>query len=214
MKLSTMKPMRVIALALVAAALLLALPLQAQKDFNQSEKETVEKYKRARTHFLKGGEHLKKGRMDKARKEAETALEIFPDYAEAHLLLAQLEYQDGRYENALKEVTTAKTDFTTFGKLYSYSYQEYLDRLRQQRDEKQEVINSMAAAVSQAKSNADRMRVESQVSKASPLPWSCLPNTITSTATSFSSSSATTRRWHSTRPRSRPTRATPTPTTT
>jgi tetratricopeptide (TPR) repeat protein len=166
MKLSTMKPMRVIALAMVAAALLLALPLQAQKDFNQSEKETVEKYKRARTHFLKGGEHLKKGRMDKARKEAETALEIFPDYAEAHLLLAQLEYQDGRYENALKEVTTAKTDFTTFGKLYSYSYQEYLDRLRQQRDEKQEVINSMAAAVSQAKSNADRMRVESQVSKA------------------------------------------------
>jgi tetratricopeptide (TPR) repeat protein len=166
MKLHTMKPMRVIALALVAAALLLALPLRAQKDFNQSEKETVEKYKRARTHFLKGGEHIKKGKMDKARKEAETALEIFPDYAEAHLLLAQLEYQDGRYENALKEVTTAKTDFNTFGKLYSYSYQEYLDRLREQRDEKQAYADALAATASAAKSNTDRMRIEAQVSKA------------------------------------------------
>ncbi len=166
MNLHAMKPMRVIALAIFAAALLLALPLRAQKDFNQAEKETVEKYKRARTHFLKGGELLKKGKTEKARKEAETALEIFPDYAEAHLLLAQLEYQDGGYETALQEVVTAKTDFTTFGKLYTFSYQEYLDRLRQQRDEKQEIINSMAAAMSQARSNADRMRYESQISRA------------------------------------------------
>lgn len=166
MKLHTMKPMPAIALAMVAAALLLALPLRAQKDFNQSEKETVEKYKRARTHFLKGGEHLKKEKMDKARKEAETALEIFPEYAEAHLLMAQLEYQEGRYENALKEVATAKTDFLAFGKLYSYSYQEYLDRLRQQRDQKQEVINSMGAGLAQAKSNAERLRIESQISRA------------------------------------------------
>jgi tetratricopeptide (TPR) repeat protein len=166
MKPITLKPMRVIALVFVAAALLLALPLRAQKDFNQAEKETVEKYKRARAHFLKGGEHLKKGKMDKARKEAETALEIFSDYAEAHLLMAQLEYQDGRYENALKEVTTAKTDFSTFGKLYTFSYQEYLDRLREQRDEKQEIVNTMAAAVSTARNNVEQQRIEAAVSKA------------------------------------------------
>jgi len=165
MKPITMKPMRVIVLAMVAAALLLALPLRAQKDFNQAEKETVEKYKRARTHFLKGGEHLKKGKIDKARKEAETALEIFPDYAEAHLLMAQLEYQDARFENALKEVMTAKTDFSTFGKLYTFSYQEYLDRLRQQRDEKQAYADALAATASAAKDNSERMRIEAQVSK-------------------------------------------------
>jgi tetratricopeptide (TPR) repeat protein len=104
--------------------------------------------------------------MEKARKEAETALEVFPDYAEAHLLLAQLEYQEGGYENALQEVVTAKADFTTFGKLYAFSYQEYLDRLRAQRDEKEEYINSLSAAASMAKTSTERMRFEGQVSMA------------------------------------------------
>lgn len=166
MKPITIKPMRAIALVFIAAALLLALPLRAQKDFNQAEKETVEKYKRARPHFLKGGEHLKKGKTDKARKEAEISLEIFPDYAEAHLLMAQLEYQDGRYENALKEVATAKTDFSTFGKLYTFTYQEYLDRLREQRNEKESNVNALAAAASAATSNTERQRIEAQVNKA------------------------------------------------
>ena len=150
----------------MAGALLLALPLAAQKDFNQAEKDTIEKYKRARVHFLKGGEYLKKGKLDKARKEAETGLEIFPRYAEARLLLAELAYQRGEYDGALRDIETAKNDFSAFSRLYTYTYQEYLDRLREQRDEKEKVLNMMAAALSNVKSNAERLRIESQVSMA------------------------------------------------
>ncbi len=152
--------------ASLAVILALVLPLAAQKDFNQDEKETIEKYKRARPHFLKGGEYLKKGKLEKAKKEAETGLEIFPRYAEARLLLAELDYQQGRYDEALEEIETAKTDFNSFSRLYTFSYQEYLDRLREQRDEKEEYINQLAAAASGAKNSTERMRIETQISNA------------------------------------------------
>ncbi len=152
--------------ALVAVGLLLALPLAAQKDFNQAEKETIEKYKRARPYFLKGGDYLKKGKLDKARKEAETSLQIFPEYAEAHLLMAEVGYQRGQYEEALQEIQTGKKDFAAFGKLYTFTYQEYLDRLREQRNEKEEYVNQLSTAVAEAKSNTDRQRIEAQISRA------------------------------------------------
>ena len=158
--------MLVAILALGIAGLLLALPLAAQKDFNQAEKEAIEKYKRARPYFLKGGEYLEKGKLDKARKEAETSLKIFPEYAEAHLLMAELGYQRGEYDEALQEIETAKRDFTAFSKLYTFTYQEYLDRLRDQRDDKESYINQLSVAASEAKSNADRQRIEAQISRA------------------------------------------------
>ena len=89
----TTKPIRSIGLALIVGALLLASPLAAQKNFNQDERETMEKYKRAKVHFIKGVEYLSKGKLEKVQKEADASLEIFPGYADAHLLLAQLQYQ-------------------------------------------------------------------------------------------------------------------------
>ncbi len=166
MKKIGMNTLRMATPALVAIGLLLTLPLAAQKDFNQSEKEAIEKYKRARPYFLKGGDYLKKGKLDKARKEAETSLQIFPEYAEAHLLMAEVGYQRGQYEEALKEIETGKKDFAAFGKLYTFTYQEYLDRLREQRDEKENYLNSLAAALSNAKSKTEQMRLEAQISKA------------------------------------------------
>ncbi len=166
MRNTTVKPAWAVALALVAGAFLLALPLAAQKNFNQEEKQTIEKYKRANVHFLKGAEYLKKGKFEKARKEADICLEIFPGYADAHLIIAQLQYQQGALDPALKEIETAKSEFTTFSKFYSYSYQEYLNRLRDERDQAESRINEMSNALSTATSSTEKMRLENQISKA------------------------------------------------
>ena len=163
-----MKPIGQIALRFFAAALLaaLAFSLAAQKDFNQKERETVEKYKRAKVHFLKSAEHLKKGKMEKARKEADVCLEIFPGYADAHLLVAQLQYQQGQYEAALKKIETAKSAFDTFNKFYAFSYQEYLTRLREERDRRDSQISELGQMMESAPSADEKRRLQDQIDKA------------------------------------------------
>ncbi|NTU48935.1 MAG: hypothetical protein HGA84_08040, partial [Syntrophobacteraceae bacterium] len=89
---------------------------------------------------LKAGAYLEKGKPDKARKEIATCLEILPEYAEALLLRAQLNYQEGALEPALKDVDAAKSNFTAFSKFFTYTYQDYLDRLRDDRD-RQETLS-------------------------------------------------------------------------
>ena len=121
----------------VSAVLLLATaaPLAAQKDFNQSEKATVEKFKRAKVHFDKGSAFLQKGKLDKAQKEAAASLEIFPDFSDGHLLLALIQYQQGNFEPALREIGTAEAGFAAISKFYAISYQDHFARLREQRNE-------------------------------------------------------------------------------
>lgn len=118
-----------------ALALALALPLAAQKDFNQSEKAAVENFKRAKVHFDKGVACLLKGQPAKARQEAETSLEIFPIFADGHLLLAMVQYQQGDYAAALEEIQTAKDGFGAISKFYAVSYQDHFSRLREQRNQ-------------------------------------------------------------------------------
>lgn len=158
--------LRMTTMALVAAGLLLALPLAAQKDFSQTEKETLAKYKQARAHFLKGGEFLKKSKLDKAEKEADVSLGILPRYADARLLKAEIAYQRGRYEEALTEVTIAKDDFVTVKDLYAFSYQDYLDRLRKQRDDLENYVKDMSTNVSDKGSSQGRNPAQAAINKA------------------------------------------------
>jgi tetratricopeptide (TPR) repeat protein len=118
-----------------ALLLALALPLAAQKDFNQSEKATIEKYKRAKVHYNKGIGYLQKGKLAKAQKEADASLEIYSDFADAHLLLALLQYQQGNFDLALKEIETAKSGFGAISDFYAISYQDHFVRLREQRNQ-------------------------------------------------------------------------------
>jgi tetratricopeptide (TPR) repeat protein len=144
-------------LVLLAGALLLAPRLAAQKNFNQEEKKIVEMNKRARPHLLKGGAYLEKGKLEKARKEIAACLEIFPEYADARLLLAQLNYQEGALEPALKEVESAKSNFTTFSKFFTYTYQDYLDRLREDRDNQVNLIHELERAILTASADQKRL---------------------------------------------------------
>ncbi len=115
--------------------LALALPLAAQKGFNQSEKAASEKFKRAQAHYNKGARYLKTGALDKAHREAMDSMEIYPDFADSHMLLAAIDYQRGKYESALEEVQKAKASFDAVSRFYESSYQDYFARLREQRDQ-------------------------------------------------------------------------------
>jgi tetratricopeptide (TPR) repeat protein len=145
MKRMTMRLAGHACLYLIIGALLLALalPLSAQKDFNQSEKATIEKYKRARVHYDKGIDYLQKGKLEKAQKEAAASLEVFPDYADGHLLLALLHYQQGNFELALKAVETAKSGFGAISDFYTVSYQDHFARLREQRNQAVERLDEL-----------------------------------------------------------------------
>ncbi|MCU0237200.1 MAG: tetratricopeptide repeat protein [Acidobacteria bacterium] len=118
----------------MALLLVLAPPLAAQKNFNQSEKMTVEKFKRARMHYDKGVDCLKKGKPAKALKEAELSMEIFADYSDAYLLLAMIHFQEGKYDAGLAEIEKAKGTFGGIREFYAASYQDYINRLREQRE--------------------------------------------------------------------------------
>ena len=165
MKRSAKKIMTLIGPAFLVAVLLLALPLAAQKGFNQEEKEIVEKTKRARPHLLKGAGFLGKGKLDKARKEINACLEIFPEYADAHLLLAQVDYQEGSLGPALQQIESAKANFTAFSKFFTYTYQDYLDRLRDDRDNQENLIRQLEQALSSA-STGQRSQLTVEIDRA------------------------------------------------
>lgn len=165
MTIMTAKPVRKIGLALIAGALLLALPLAAQKNFNQEERETMEKYKRAKIHFLKGVEYLSKGKLEKVQKEVDASLDIFPGYSDAHLLLAQLLYQQGQYENALQEIENAKSGFSAIKKFYFDSYQNYIDNLRMERDKKDTQIQELTQEMSSAQNPTLKQQLQDQINE-------------------------------------------------
>jgi outer membrane protein assembly factor BamD (BamD/ComL family) len=106
--------------------LLLAFLLAAQKNFNQSEKATVEKFKRAQVSFNRGVEYLRKGLLAKAQKEAESSMEILSYYSDGYLLLAMIRYQEGNYEAGLAEIERAKMTFGAIKEFYATSYQDYI----------------------------------------------------------------------------------------
>jgi tetratricopeptide (TPR) repeat protein len=149
-----------------ALLLALALSLVAQKNFNQEERETMEKYKRAKVHYLKGVEYLGKGKLEKVQKEADACLEIFPGYSDAHMLMAQLQYQQGQYETALKEIETAKADFGAIKKFYYVSFQDYIDRLREERDQKDSRIQELTMEMTKTQNPTTRQQLQSTIDQA------------------------------------------------
>lgn len=165
MKIVNVKPAWKIGLALIAGMLLLQAPLAAQKNFNQEEKATMEKYKRAKEHFLKGAEYLGKGKLEKVQKEIAASLKILPDYADARMLSAQLQYQQGQYESALGEIENAKSGFAAIKKFYYDSYQDYIDRLREERDQKDARLQELTQEQGRAQTPALKQQIEANITQ-------------------------------------------------
>lgn len=112
-----------------------AMPLLAQKDFNMDEKKLIERFKRANPFYLDGNKQFIKGNLDKAEKKLLEALAIMPEHAEAAFVMAQVHLKRKQLPEALAAIMAAKKNYTANTQFRTFTYQDYLDRLRQQKQE-------------------------------------------------------------------------------
>ena len=110
-------------------------PLLAQKDFNMEEKKLIERYKRANPLYLDGAKQFAKGNLDKAEKKLLAALAIMPEHADACYVMAQVHLKRKALPEALAAITEAEKNHVFIARLHTFTYQEYLDQLRQQRQD-------------------------------------------------------------------------------
>lgn len=133
---------------------LLALPLFAQKDFNMEEKKMVENFKRANPLYLDGAKQFAKGNLDKAEKKLLETLAIMPEHADAYYLLAQIQLKRKEFSQALASITAAEKNYAFIAKFQTFTHQQYLDRLRQQRQDLEAQRGQIQDALSSLPANS------------------------------------------------------------
>ncbi len=116
-----------------SATAVLVLPLFSQKDFNMDEQRLIERFKRANPDYLEGAKLFAKGNLDKAEKKLMEAIKIMPEHADAYYVMAQIHLMRKAFPEALATITTAKNNYAATAKFHTYTYQEYLERLRDQK---------------------------------------------------------------------------------
>jgi tetratricopeptide (TPR) repeat protein len=126
----------------------LALPLFTQKDFNMAERKIVENFKRATPFYLEGAKQFAKGNLDKAEKKLLEALAIMPEHADVYYLMAQIQLRRKEFSKALASISTAEKNYAYIGKFQTFTHQQYLDRLRQQRQDLDEQRQRIQDAMS------------------------------------------------------------------
>jgi tetratricopeptide (TPR) repeat protein len=139
----------------------LAPPLLGQKDFNMEEKKMIECYKRANPLFLEGAKQFTKGNLDKAEKKLLAALSIMPEHADACYVMAQLHLKRKALPEALAAIIRAEKNYISITRLHTFTYQTYLDKLRQQRQDLGERLQKVKEALSRwpiSSSNPDPLR--------------------------------------------------------
>jgi len=126
----------------------LALPLYAQTNFNMDEKRMVESHKRANPLYLDGAKLFAKGNLDKAEKKLQEALAIMPEHADASYVLAQVHLKRKDLPRALALILDAKENYAFIANFHTFTHQQYLDRLRQQRQDleaqRQQILDSIS----------------------------------------------------------------------
>lgn len=132
----------------VLGAMVLALPLFAQKDFNMDERKMVENYKRANPLYLDGEKQFAKGNLDKAEKKLLEALAIMPEHSDASFVMAQIQLKRKDFSQALALILDAEKNYVSIAKFRTFTHQQYLDRLRQQRqdleNQKRQILDNLS----------------------------------------------------------------------
>ncbi|HOI43994.1 MAG TPA: tetratricopeptide repeat protein [Candidatus Aminicenantes bacterium] len=134
---------------LVSASLFLAVAAPAQIGFNQEEKMMIQKFKASNPMLEEGKGLFAKGKFDKAEKKFRECLDVFPKNADAHYYLAQIQLKKNDPAKALESIETAKACFSELGKLYSYTHQDMMNRLRDQKAEFEESIRQREATLAE-----------------------------------------------------------------
>lgn len=133
---------RVVVMVFATGWGLLAGPASGQVGFKQDERLLVQKYKASNAKFEEGKALFLKGKADGAEKKFRECLKIFPKNPDARYLMAQIELKRGDLDAALASIETAETDFVDIGQLYTFTHQEMLNDLREQRARVEESIRA------------------------------------------------------------------------
>lgn len=118
---------------LAAGVLVLAAAVPAQVGFKQDERAMVQKYKASNAKLEEAKPLFANGKLDKAEAKLKECLAIFPKNPDAQYLMAQIQLKRGEIEPALASIEGAERSFLEAGQLYTFTHQEMLSDLRDQR---------------------------------------------------------------------------------
>jgi tetratricopeptide (TPR) repeat protein len=142
----------------MAGTAMLALPLFAQTNFNMDEKKLIESHKRANPLYLDGAKQFAKGNLDKAEKKLLEALAIMPEHADASYVMAQIELKRKDLPEALASILNAEKNYSFIARFHTFTHQQYLDRLRQQRqdltDQKRQIMDNLSRTPAKSRSES------------------------------------------------------------
>ncbi len=134
-----------------------------QRDFFQEERELIERFKRADSYFVKGKEHFIKGNIAKAEKELKKCMEIMPEHADALFFLSQIDYKKGDFDQALKDMEKAKSNYDFIAKFYTFTHQLRLESLREQKQKLETQLINLQNRLPSITDQDERQRVESAI---------------------------------------------------
>lgn len=145
---------------------LLAGPASGQVGFKQDERLLVQKYKASNARFEEGKVLFLKGKLDRAEKKLRECLEIFSKNPDARYLMAQIELKRGDLDAALASIETAETNFVEIGQLYTFTHQEMLNDLREQRGRVEESIRAGEGNLADLRSQPRSDMTQAAISRA------------------------------------------------
>jgi tetratricopeptide (TPR) repeat protein len=139
--------------------------IYGQVGFNMEERTIIEKYKHSNAKLDEGRALFEKGKYEKAEKKLLECLEVFPQNADAHFYLAQIYYKSNDLGQALQSVENAKKHFQFMNKFYTFTYQEMLNTLRDQKFKLQEYIRKQESALASLKSQPQTDSTRSEIQR-------------------------------------------------
>lgn len=114
----------------------------AQVGFKQDERAMVQKYKASNAKLEEAKALFAKGKFDRAEAKLRDCLAMFPKNPDAHYLLAQIQLRRSDLDPALASIEGAERSFTEISQLYTFTHQEMMTDLREQKVRLEESIRA------------------------------------------------------------------------
>jgi tetratricopeptide (TPR) repeat protein len=131
--------MVVIVLAIILVG---ANTLIGSQDNLKMHDHQVKQFQRVKRVFYSGQLLFLKNKFDKAEKKLLKCLEVFPELANASYYLGQIYYSRKEFQKAKTYLEQAVKHYQSVVGLQNNAQQKYLDTLRRQRDELQEILRN------------------------------------------------------------------------
>lgn len=138
---------------ILAVAFTMTLSMTGRADVSQSgdvaytknDSQLLSRFEDANAHCEKARKLFAKKDLSGTRQALEDSLRLFPELAEAHLLMAKVFYIENNFEQALLEVILAKNGHLSTATLLQRMQQDRMTWLRERRQEKEETISELRA---------------------------------------------------------------------